>query len=704
METAAENIPDPEAENANAAALSHLGPNVLKGFEQAAQHRRSSGVENELMECLRQAKSEYSAQEIADIKAKGAPVVYVGHSALKARTANSLVSELFLNSSDPPYTFDPTPVPEISEDDAAALAQETISEYQEMTKMDFMEQGMTPDEADEAVFMQGPPEKEVIEAYVRTRRDEIDSRLMEEARLKVDRMLKKVRDQLGEGLFREAMSDCIYNAAHFGTCILKGPLRKSRKRVVFKGGACKLESKEVLECSAVSPLDAYPAKGAVSIQDGDFYERVRFTPKELNSMRKMGDGYFAEEISAVLARYPNGGLKMSQPNDSERQALQNDGNTVESEDSMLEGIEAWKDVRGSMLIELGIVNTDEGTPIDAEDYHPVNCIVMDGRVIFCTLTDEKFGRPLYKGVFYRTPGSWWGTSPMNLMRDLSRMWNATLRDLCVNNAHASGPMMDIIDVSRMVDTNDTAIVPWGYRKWKNPNQTGDVPFRYTHTTSIAPELQNNMDWLEKQFDIVTSIPAYSHGSDTAAGAGRTYNGLLLMTTASKQGINTVNLSLFFDVVKPLLEHVYRYNMLFDEDDGIKGDCEVVAGGLLAIMVREQSLNRLLEILKMTQNPSVAKVLGDSGIAELLRQYIKLLQGVNPDKIVPSEKEIERRAQLAAIEARLAQAEKEGMAAEGSMDAPVAPGTTPPVPTGQVPQNAPRPMSERMLRQPVEEVA
>lgn len=203
---------------------------------------------------------------------------------------------------------------------------------------------------------------------------------------------------------------------------------------------------------------------------------------------------------------------------------------------MLDAIHGYCDVMGSMLTELGITKTDEGADLEPTDFYEVECIVMDQKVIFCTLTDQKLGRPLYKGVFYRTPGSWWGVSPMKLMRDLARMYNATLRDTCVNNAHASGPMLDIIDVSRMVDTNDTSIIPWGVRKWRNPERTGDKPFIYTHTTSIAPELQNNMDWLERQFDTITGIPAYSHGSDTAAGAGRTYNGLLLITTASKQGI------------------------------------------------------------------------------------------------------------------------------------------------------------------------
>lgn len=703
METSGQNIPGKAegkpAENGRE-ELQQLGPHIMSGFQRAADHRRESGMDDELMECLLQSKSEYSEAERAAIRAKGAPEIYIGHSALKGRTAYSLVSELFLNSSDPPFTMEPTPVPEVSDDDVEAIAKKTIQDFIDLRTMDLIEQGVPP-EAVEAAILSEPPDPLVVKEYARSRRDELDNLRTEEASRKVARMLKKVRDQLCEGLFSEAMSDCIYNAAFFGTCVLKGPLRKSKKRVTFAGDACKLVDKEVLECVAISPFNCYPSKGAVKIEEGDFFERVKFTPKDFRSMGKMGEGYFKSEINEILSRYPNGGLKLTQPGDSERKRLENDGSADSSGDSMIEGIEFWGYVRGSMLLEIGIENTDEDVKIEEEDYYSVNAICVDNKVVFCTLTDEKFGRNLFKGVFYKTPGSWWGISPMKLMRDPAKMYNATARDLCVNNAHSSGPMLDILDSSRLRDGTSTSITPWEVRYWTNKMGSDAVPFKYTHTISNAPELQANADWTERLFDTITGIPAYSHGSDTAAGAGRTYNGLLLITQSSKQGINTVIFSLFLDVLKPFLTYLYRYNMIFDTDADIKGDCEVAAGGLLSIMMREQSLNRLKEFLQLMQNPAIAAIVGETGLAELLREYIKLLSGINPDKVVPSKQELERRKRAAEIEKMLAQAEQQGM--ERGLPSSARPGETPPVPTGMAPSPVRTPdMRPRMRELPQEE--
>ena len=704
METSGQNIPGKAGEtpeDSGREELQQLGPHIMAGFQRAADHRRESGMDAELMECLLQSKSEYSEAERAAIKAKGAPEIYIGHSALKGRTAYSLVSELFLNSSDPPFTMDPTPVPEVSEDDAAAIAQKTIQDFIEMRNMDLLEQGVPPEDVEEAILAE-PPDPLVVKEYARSRRDEMDNLRMEEAALKVGRMLKKVRDQLCEGLFSEGMSDCIHNAAFFGTCVLKGPMRKSKKRVKFSGDTCKLVEKEVLECEAVSPFDCYPSKGAVKIEEGDFFQRVKFTPKGFRSMGKMGEGYFKSEINEILTRYPNGGLKIEQPGDSERKRLENDGSADASGDSMIEGIEFWGDVRGSMLEDIGITETDDGAKIDTEEYYEVNAIVVDRKVVFCTLTNEKFGRNLFKGVFYKTPGSWWGISPMKLMRDPAKMYNATARDICVNNAHSSGPMLDILDASRLRDGTSTSITPWEVRYWTNKMGSDAVPFKYTHTLSNAPELQASADWTERLFDTITGIPAYSHGSDTAAGAGRTYNGLLLITQSSKQGINTVIFSLFLEVLKPFLTYLYRYNMIFDPDPDIKGDCEVSAGGLLSIMMREQSLNRLKEFLQLMQNPAISAVVGESGLAELLREYVKLLQGINPDKVVPSKQEMERRQRASEIEKMMAAAEQQGMA-QGVTGG--RPGETPPVPTGRAPAPVRTPdMRPRMRELPQEQEA
>lgn len=645
--------------------LQQFGPFVTWNWERAAEHKRSGGersVEEELFRCLRDCNSEYSAEEKAAIQARGAPTVFISHADLKRRTANSLVAEVFLNASDPPWTLDETPIPDVSQDDADAIAERTLTDYIEYQKMTLAEAGVPEDQA-MRVIMETPPDPLVFKAYAATRRNELDNQRTEEAALKVERMSKKCRDQHVEGGFHEAMTNVVDCASMYGTGILKGPILRNRKRTKWNGNTIELKSVERLEWESINPFDAYPAKGAVNIGDGDFFQVVRFTPKELYAMSQMGDGHFPAEINAILSLYPRGGLRISKSQDAERQRLQNDGTSISQEDTQIEGIEAWMDVRGSMLMSIGIDKTSDGKALEDEKFYEANVVVIANRVVFCTLTDEKLGRPLYKGVFYRIPGSWWGDSPIKKMRDPLRVYNAAIRDLCVNMAHSSGPMMFVGDRTRIPAGTALQMTPWGIIEFNDPMGRGDIPIKIFQAASNADELMSVMERHEKLFDTVTGIPAYSHGTDSAAGAGRTYNGLLLIVTASKQGANNVIVSMFQDVMKPALEYQYRYNLLFDDDDGIKGDAEVKAGGLYSILAREQNRTQLNEFLVLAQQPSVQKIIGEAGMAELLRESLSLLKGINPDKVVPSAVEMKRRERMAQIESRMAQAEQAGMALE-----------------------------------------
>jgi len=632
--------------------LCRLGPYLFNGFQCAAEHKRQSGIEAELLTCLRQCNGEYSPSEKEMFALRGVKnPVYMPHADLKRRTANSIVQEIFLNSSDTSWTLRPTPVPDLSDADTEAIAVKTIRDFIQWRTMELRERGVPQDRAEQMVMMT-PPDPLVVREYAKARRDEVDAQVSEEAQRKSERMTKKMLDQMIEGKWRDAMLKNVDYASAYGTWILKGPIPRMRRRNRWKGTTQKIENVRVWEWEAVNPFDAYPAKGAIDINDGDFYQRVRFTPKDLNAMRNLGDGYYKDTIERILAQWPNGGLMLEQPADSERKTLENDGTSGGYKDTNIEGIEFWGDVRGSMLMEQGVMQTPDGKVVEEDQYYETNAIVINSEIVFCSITDERLGRPLFKGVFYRIPNSWWGESPMKKMRDAMRVYNSTTVDLTINSQMSATPMLIVKDRTRIPPGTNLKMRAGAILEFDDPMKRGDSPVDFRPVPSNAAEKIAIMERFEKLIDTLTGIPAYSHGSDTAAGAGRTYNGLLLIVNASKEGINTVVMSMFEDGMKPALTYLYRVNMLWDDDEGIKGDCEIDAGGLLSILVREQSINRLQDTLNLANNPNVMKIFGESGLSELLRQYVNLLQGINPNNVVPSKQEMDRRMRMAEIERQI----------------------------------------------------
>jgi len=650
--------------------LNHLGPYVLNGWRKAAMHRQNANtvkgsINEKLLACLRDVSGEYTATEKQKIAALEQPEVFINNPDAKRHTCNAIIRGIFIESANPAWTLKPSPVPEISLEDAKKIAAKVQSDYMAYKLSTMVEQGMPISEAQEMLPLI-PPDPAEFASYAESVRDETDNDRMELSRRKVARMSKKIEDQLLDGEFSTAMMDMVDYCSTYGTGILLGPIRRIRKTPAFQpDGSCVLKEQEVLCWEAVNPIDAYPSKGSTTIKHGDFFRRESFTPKALSKMLKLGDGYYADNIRAVISRYPNGGLRLYEPFDAERKRLENDGAIMSSDTSIIEGIEGWCDVKGSILIDdMMIMENPDHTPIDPDEYYDVNAIVVDGKVLFCAINDERFGRPLFKAVFYRTPGSWWGDSPIEKMRDLTRAFNSSYRAKCTNVSCCSGPMM-FVNTAKMVSGQSVKLKPYAVYTWSDPAGNSAPPVKLFQSASNLAEITADLNATLQMIDVITGIPSPSDADDASASAGRTYNGLVLILNARRQGANDVIFSMYQDVLKPALEYLYRYNMLFDPDGAIKGDCSVDVGGLLSILVRESNTTKLEALLNMMNNQYVANTIGQNGVAEILREYIKTLSGVNYDRIVPTQEEIERRKMVEEMQNQIANVAAQAKAQGGA---------------------------------------
>lgn len=615
-------------------SISALGNYVTAIFKRNESHRIACGIEEELTECLYQSTSRYLPDELEKIRKIGVRPVYFPYTAVKINAAQAWISEIFLNTTEKTYVLRPTPLPELTQLDTRMIVMECLREWIE-------NRGGLPDNPDDRI---------TLFYYILNRRDEMHNKTHETARERAANMERLINDQFLEGGWKDALSDLIEDISTYGTGVLKGPEMRMRKRIRHEAGengetTCVVDWKLVPEWRHLDPFDCYPSPGAVDINDGAFCHKVRMLPKDLSAMRGV-QGYNTAIIDGILSRYPNGGLTLNGNSDAAIRENRNDGGTADT--IFLEGFEFWGECRGEDLLNWGVITDINGTPLDPDKFYETNAIVFGGEVVYCALVDERLGRPFYKGVFYSTAGSWWGYGPAKIMRDIQHEMNAAKRNLVYNMAMASGPIKVINNINALQNPKDAEVtIPWQTIPCK---QTLGMPtngrpvIEFLVTPSIMAELSNELEVCMKHADTVTGIPAYSHGSNVAAGAGRTAQGLAMLMDAAQRGIKQVIFNLDKDVMRPSVTYMYRLNLLTSNDPSIKGDCEIDAGGLLAIISRDKNLNLIKEFLVLAQDPAKAQVMGEEGVAALMREYAKLLQYVNVDDIVPTKEQIEARKQ------------------------------------------------------------
>lgn len=631
-------------------AMVVLAAHIRRIFNRNADHRRTSGVDDMLLKCLRMVKCEYDMSETAAFVSKGAPIVYAPVADTKRRAAMAMIGEIFNNPGDKPWAMHPSPKPEVPQSVVMKAVMATMKDWLEMVALTGQ-----------------PPPPDVIAEYAKSKLDEVMEVEDEWARVRALRMEKKVHDQMVEGGWIGAFGDYCNYICTYGTGVIKGPVPRMRRRKVLKEtglGTVKYEMKDkvVLEYEAVSPWDCFPSPAAKKIGDGAFCQRVRFTPESLRAFSGWKT-WRSDTVDRLLEMYSDGGVRESLPYDIMRRQMENDG-VEQGGDCVLEGIEFFGDVRGSMLLEIGIFKTSDKRIIKAGDYYEVDAITIQDEVVFCRVIDQELGRPLSKGVFYSAPDSWWGESLVMKMESTQKICNASMRDLIVNMAQASGPQTVIKDISRLhpsCSVNQSPWKVWLFQNGMTPTNQVDNPIYMFNPQSNSKELTAVFDWALRQADTDTGIPAYTYGSNISAGAARTASGLAILTEAASRGIKMVVHATDRDVIRDVVKRTADHNLLYDEDESIKGDVEVNPSGVMGLILREQESARLTQALQLTANPIDMQIIGPKGRAALLRRKVMELD-INPDEVIPSQEKLDELEELGkmkqAIEMEAAAAEQQ----------------------------------------------
>jgi len=114
----------------------------------------------------------------------------------------------------------------------------------------------------------------------------------------------------------------------------------------------------------------------------------------------------------------------------------------------------------------------------------------------------------------------------------------------------------------------------------------------------------------------------------------------MLLDAANKGLKSIVQGIDTNVMTRLLEQLFDYNMLYSDDDSIKGDSQVFARGVASLMQLETMRMRRNEFLQITNNPIDSQIVGTRGRASVLREIAKGL-GMDVNKVVPPESQLQQ---------------------------------------------------------------
>ena len=590
---------------------SELSRHVNEAWERAKFAKTE--ITERLLQNERQRRGVYDPDKAMEIARTGGSDVFMRLTDVKCRGAYNWITDVMLGGGRRAYELQPAKEPEVPPEIAAGIV-----DLVRMEMNDFLQAG-------------GAVHPEAFRVRMEQVHDMILVKMREEAKQKAERMENKIEDQLNEGGFEHALREFIDDFVTYPTAILKGPVIRREKKLVWGPSYQPIVMTDfVRQTERVSPHDFFPSPNASNVNDGYLIQRHRLTRSGLQAMRGV-PGYSDKDIDQVLERFGEQGFRQWLMGDQERDRLEGKPHARLYTKEVIEAIEYWGSVSGKTLIDWGM----KDKKIQWNRDYEVNVWLVGPFVIKAILNPDPLGeRPYEIASWVPIPGSIWGTSLPEQMRDVQIMCNAAARSLANNMGIASGPQAEVT-VDRLPDgENVTQMYPWKLWQTTSDRTGGGQPaIRFFQPDMNADPLLKVYQYFSRQADEVTGIPNYVYGQAQSGGAGRTASGLSMLMDNAAKGIKSAIGSVDY-VVSALVMRLFNHNMIYDPDISCKGDFRVIARGAMGLVAKEALQARRNEFLQATANPVDMQIVGPQGRAYLLREVAETLQ-MDTDKIVPT---------------------------------------------------------------------
>ena len=340
----------------------------------------------------------------------------------KCRGATSVLRDLYLSGTEPPWDLQPTPVPTLPEDIVGAVVGLVQSEVQAMEQ-----QGSA-----------------ITEEMVRDRMAQLqDAAQMAAIRKSVEEAKassRQLNDVLIEGRFYQALKEFLIDLPIFPIACIKGPIVRQKTKVRWKDGKPVRETTPKLFWDRVSPLDLYFTPDAGHLDESYVIEHVRYSRQELYNLIGV-PGYKEDEIRSVLSDFKNKTQSRSWRDwfDEEREALEDRDHWESARGQLIDALEWHGCIQGQMLLDHGFSSDEIADP---EQEYMVDAWVVDRYVIKAQIAPSLTQRPNYFiSSFEKIPGSIWGYGLPDILQDITSVCNTTMRSIVNNLSISSGPQV-----------------------------------------------------------------------------------------------------------------------------------------------------------------------------------------------------------------------------------------------------------------------
>ena len=530
--------------------------------------------------------------------------VFIGMTRQKTNAAEARLADILLPTDDRNWGIQPTPDPQLmsmTKDNKPAMDQQ----------------------GQQVMGENGQP------ARVR----DVVKAALEVANKKAEAMQTEIEDQLVECDYNSELRKVIHDAAVLGTGVIKGPIvtnrtRKAWQPITDSSGETIHQVEIVQEISPASfrvdPRNIWPDPGCgENIHHGKgIYEREQVTAKQIRDLAKQ-PGFMKGQLRKVLEEGPKQSATLRELTDEDQRDMTR---------LTYEMWTYWGEVEHDDLEVAGVSvgEKDELRSISA-------CVIMINDTVV-----KAFLNPLEGGdlpydfyVWEKIAGTMWGYGIPYLMRSQQKVLNAAWRQMMDNSGVSSGPQ--IVVKPGVIQPADKQWQLSARKIWYATDDIDDVrkAFSTFEFNSHQAELAGIIKMATELADAETGVPTIMQGEKGAA--PDTVGGMQMLMNSANVVLRRLVKQFDDMITRPHIRRYYDYNMMYNEDEEIKGDFSIDARGSSALVVRDIQNQSFLNLLAAGANPVYGMYLDTQKLFEKALQA----QHIDPKDVFKPEEEIEQ---------------------------------------------------------------
>ena len=456
------------------------------------------------------------------------------------------------------------------------------------------------------------------------------------AQIAARRLEKLILDQIEESNGSVELRSAIFEACLLGTGIIKGPFTYNKTLHKYSdtgnGREYTPETVKVPKMEFVSIWDFYPDPNARNMEEAEFViQRHRLNRNQVLDLANRP--FFNKQAIMDCVRMGAKYNKKSWETDIDLEKSQ----YPDIENNRFEVLEYWGTIDALSARQEGL-ELDES--IDDMEEVQVNVWMIRDKVIRIVQNPFKpFRTPYQSFVYEKNPYTFFGIGVPENMDDAQQIMNGHAR-MAIDNLALAGNLIFDVDESALASNQTMEVFPGKIfkRQAGSPGQS-IYGLKFPNT---AVENMQMFDKFRQLADESTGLPSYSHGQTGVQSMTRTASGMSMLMGAASLNIKTVIKNIDDQLIKPLGEALFQWNMQFYEGDlPIHGDLEIKATGSSSLMKKEVRSQRLTMFLQTVQNPAIAPFVRMSEVIKELAHSLDL----DPAEILNTKDEAEIYAKI-----------------------------------------------------------